>query len=64
MRGSLHEGDLLSNLALARSLGKCSGEVSIFGIEPVHVGPGLELTAELSCRVEEYAERIKEQLPA
>jgi hydrogenase maturation protease len=61
MRGGLHDGDLLSSLALAAALGKCSGDVVIFGIEPERIGPGLELTAALSSRLEEYAARILEE---
>jgi len=58
LRGSLHDGDLLSSLALAAALGKCAGEIVIFGIEPASIGPGLELTPDLAARVERYAERI------
>jgi hydrogenase maturation protease len=62
MRGSVHEGDLLSNLALARRMGRCPDDVVIFGIEPASVDPGLELTDALASRVEDYARRVREEI--
>jgi len=62
MRHSLHEGDLLGNLALARRIGHCPDEVVIFGIEPGSVDPGLELTEALASRVDDYARRVREEI--
>ena len=58
MRGSLHDGDLLSSLALAAALGKCTGDVVIFGIEPAGIGPGLDLSSTLAARIDDYVESI------
>jgi len=55
---SLHEGDLLETLALARELGSLPADVVIFGIEPQHVEPGLDLSPALAARLEEYAEQV------
>ncbi|MBN2491284.1 MAG: HyaD/HybD family hydrogenase maturation endopeptidase [Planctomycetes bacterium] len=54
LRWSLHEGDVLANLELARRLGTCPEEVVLLGIQPERVAPGLELTATLAARLEEY----------
>lgn len=53
-RLSLHEGDLLHTLELARRLGDCPKEIIIFGIEPDSLQPGLELSPTLELRLEEY----------
>lgn len=53
-RLSLHEGDLLQTLELARRLGDCPDEIVIFGVEPVSVAPGLELSPCLESRLGEY----------
>ena len=57
-RLSLHEGDLLSVLALARRLGTCPDEVVIFGIEPEVVDFGDQLSPELSDELDTYVATI------
>ena len=57
-RSSLHEGDLLETLALAKDLGSLPEDVVIFGIEPERIEPGLELSPVLAASLEEYAEQV------
>jgi hydrogenase maturation protease len=59
---SLHEGDPLGTLRLARSLGECPGEVVIFGIQPQNVEPGRELSPELERRLADYVKAIRAEL--
>ena len=61
-RLSLHEGDLLNTLKLAKELGDCPEEIIIFGIEPQSVEPGLELTDALENRVEYYLQQLVEEV--
>jgi hydrogenase maturation protease len=61
-RLSLHEGDLLQILGLARRVGECPGEVVIFGVEPVSVSPGQALSALLESRVDEYLQMLAGEL--
>ena len=61
-RLSLHEGDLLNTLDLAKRLGSCPEEVIIFGIEPQSVEPGLELTEVLESRIEHYLQQLVEEI--
>ena len=59
---SLHEGDLLQTLALARRLGECPSEIVIFGVEPASVAPGLELSSCLESRLDQYLEMLAKEL--
>jgi hydrogenase maturation protease len=61
---SLHEGDLLQTIALARRLGECPGIVRIVGIEPAVVAPGETLSPALAARVDDYTTRILSELCA
>ena len=56
---SLHEGDLLNTLALARRLGICPEDVVIFGIEPRAIEYGDRLSLELEERLGEYTAAIR-----
>lgn len=58
VRASVHEGDLLETLALAKELGTLPADVVILGIEPQTIAPGLELSPALATRLEEYAEQV------
>jgi hydrogenase maturation protease len=59
---SLHEGDLLRILDLARRLGQMPDEVVIFGIQPESTALGDRLSATLSRRTEDYLSLICEEL--
>ena len=60
--GSLHEGDLLHTLQLARKLGTCPQDVVILGVEPDRVEPGQALSPALESRVDEYVEAARLEL--
>jgi hydrogenase maturation protease len=55
---SLHEGDLMHLLAMARQLGFCPEEIIFFGIEPASIELGQQLSAELLCNIDQYVELI------
>ena len=59
---SLHEGDVLSIIALSRQLGEAPAEIALFGIEPYSIDPGEDLSRELEKRLCTYVSRIKEEL--
>ncbi len=59
---SLHEGDLLHVLEMARKLGRVLGEVAIFGIQPADVSPGWGLSPTLQARLDEYVQRVVKEL--
>lgn len=61
-RLSLHEGDLLNTIALARRLGTSPRRIVIFGIEPKTVEPGETLSPELAAGLEEYVAAIRQEL--
>ena len=61
---SLHEGDMLSVLELAASLGDGPQDVVIFGIEPWRVEPSQELSSILQARFDEYVELVARELNA
>ena len=63
-RLSLHEGDLLSTIALARRLGKAPRRIVIFGIEPETIEPGESLSPDLAARLDQYVAEIGEMLAA
>ncbi|MGB7567493.1 MAG: hydrogenase maturation protease [Chitinivibrionales bacterium] len=59
---SLHEGDVLSIIALSRRLGEAPGKIVIFGVEPYSIDPGEDLSTELEKRLGTYVSQIKEEL--
>ena len=59
---SLHEGDLLGTLALARQLGTCPEDVVIFGIEPKVVDFGDQLSPELVENLDSYVAAIRAEV--
>ena len=61
-RLSVHEGDLLHTISLARRLGTCPSDVVIFGIEPKSIDFGENLSPELTDRLEEYDEAIRAEI--
>lgn len=63
-RLSLHEGDLLGVLSLARRLGSHPDEVVIFGIEPKVVDFGDRLSPELADHLDEYVATVQAELDA
>jgi len=64
-RLSLHEGDLLDVLDLARRVGNCPDEIVLFGIQPAVIAPGMELSPTLTARLDEYCDMIvAEVLPS
>ncbi len=61
LRYSLHEGDALQTLELARQLGECPPDIRIIGIQPARVEPGDGLSPVLSKRFEEYVQAAVEE---
>ena len=61
-RLSLHEGDLLQTLELARQLGELPSEIVIYGIEPESVTFGDHLSDTLKRRLDEYVETIRQEI--
>ncbi len=59
---TMHEGDLLQFLELARTLGDAPDDIVLFGIQPETVSPGEGLSATLAARVGEYTEVILAEL--
>jgi hydrogenase maturation protease len=55
-RMTTHEGDVLRIVEMARQLGTAMPRVTILGIEPARVEPGLDLSAALEQRLEEYVQ--------
>lgn len=53
-RLTTHEGDVLKVLELARSLGQSMPPITILGIQPGDLNPGMELSPGLKKRFEEY----------
>lgn len=53
---STHEGDVMKVLELARSLGRPLPAITFLGIEPAELGEGMELSATLRERFDEYVE--------
>ena len=63
MRGlTTHEGDILKVLELAASLGYPIPEITILGIQPGNLGPGLELSPALESRFEAYLSAALEEV--
>lgn len=61
-RLSLHEGDLLNTIALARRFGTSPRQIVIFGIEPKTVEPGDALSADLAAHIDEYVAAIHQEI--
>jgi hydrogenase maturation protease len=59
---SLHEGDLLQVLELARTLGQTPDEVVVLGIQPADVSPGWGLSPALEAKLDEYVGRVVEEV--
>jgi len=59
---SLHEGDVMGALALSDSLGEIPNEIVIFGVEPLSVEIGSDLSEALQARLPEYDEAILREL--
>ncbi len=57
-----HEGDILKVLELAASLGYPIPAVTILGIQPGNLGPGLELSPALESRFESYLDAALEEV--
>lgn len=57
-----HEGDILKVLELAAGLGYPIPAVTIFGIQPGNLGPGLELSPALESRFEAYLDAALEEV--
>ncbi len=58
---SLHEGDLLATLALARELGEHPPALRICAVEPADTGPGLRLSRLLAAQLDAYAARVRRE---
>ena len=59
---SLHEADILQVIELSRKLGECPEEVIFFGIEPAKVEEGMNLSHQLTKKINDYIDTIKEEL--
>ncbi|MHB9026131.1 MAG: hydrogenase maturation protease [Armatimonadota bacterium] len=61
-RLSLHEGDLLQILEIARTVDALPPEVIIFGIQPADVSPSESLSHTLTARLPEYVAAVLNEL--
>ncbi len=61
-RLSLHEGDLLNTIALAKRLGTAPERIVIFGIEPKTIDPGETLSPALAARLDQYVATIRDEV--
>ncbi|MDD5326938.1 MAG: hydrogenase maturation protease [Phycisphaerae bacterium] len=59
---SLHEADLIKIIDIAKQLGQCPADITIFGIEPQSVKLGLELSETLAGRLNEYVTMVRKEL--
>jgi hydrogenase maturation protease len=59
---SLHEGDLLKTLELAKMLGDLPDEVVIFGIQPASLEQGENLSSALEVNFKTHVELILKEL--
>jgi hydrogenase maturation protease len=55
---SLHEGDLMKTLELAKMLGDLPEQVVIFGIQPASLEPGEKLSPALAAKLAFYTDQI------
>ena len=58
LRLSLHDGDLIGTLEIARNTGGCPDDVVVFGIQPKIVEPGEGLSPELGQGIDRYVEAV------
>jgi hydrogenase maturation protease len=63
-RFSLHEGDLLGTLTLARRLGQCPDEVVLIGIQPALIEAGADLSSELAQQMPDYVAAVLKEVGA
>ena len=61
-RLTTHEGDILRIVEMGRQLGCPIPPITIVGIEPDRIEPGLELSSTLHARLAEYAAVVLAQL--
>jgi hydrogenase maturation protease len=61
---SLHDVDVLKVIEMSRQLGECPEEIVIFGIEPMRIEHGRQLSETLSAKLEGYTRCVKEELLA
>jgi len=61
-RLTTHEGDLLRIVELAKQLGCPIPPITILGIEPERIEPGLELSDTLKARLSEFLSATVEQM--
>lgn len=59
---SLHEGNVLDLIALARRVGECPERIIIFGIQPETIAPGETVSPILQARLPEYLGVITKEL--
>ncbi|MFO7785331.1 MAG: hydrogenase maturation protease [Thermodesulfobacteriota bacterium] len=55
---SLHEGDLLTSLEIARRIGECPEDVVILGIEPEDTSFGSQVSRRLHGKIEDYVQAV------
>ncbi len=61
-RFTTHEGDLLRIVGLASQMGGAMPRVTILGIEPESMEPGLALSPALQARFEEYLAAVRTEM--
>ena len=61
---SIHGGDVMNVIAMARTLGYHVPRMRILGIEPCSMAQGMELSAELSRGLVGYAQEIVKEMRA
>lgn len=61
-RLTTHEGDLLRIVDIGRRLGCPIPPITILGIEPEHIEPGVQLSPALETRFDEYVAAALEEL--
>jgi len=61
---SLHEGNVLDLIVLARRVGECPERLIIFGIQPETLAPGAKVSPVLQARLPEYLSVITKELSA
>jgi len=62
IRLSLHEGDLLQTLELAKQLGELPPEIVIYGVEPEQVTFNLGLSDVLEMKLDDYVATIRQEI--
>ena len=59
---SLHEADILKIIEMSARLGECPREIIIFGIEPVVIEPGSEVSRKLEEKMGYYISEISKDI--